>query len=231
MAYGKRYAKKRYNKRRSYKKNYSKKMRVNRPLLGKTYVTKMRYCEIVSLNPGASGAVAVHQFRANSPNDPDLTGTGHACMGYNQLEGMYQRYCVLGSKLHVTFSNVSGTGTDTFQVGIALRGAEGALTGLSDYTIKEQPDTVWCVLEPVGGASSKSLTKKCSIRKFLGLRGPVEIEANNTSSMSSNPIETVTYNLWATSVDQVSDPTTIYAHVTIDYIVKFLEPKQLTSST
>lgn len=57
---------------------------------------KLRYSQQVSMNNPIGGAV--HNFRANSLYDPDLTGVGGQPLGFDQMAALYNHYVVLGSK-------------------------------------------------------------------------------------------------------------------------------------
>ena len=101
--------------RRTKKKNFRSRRTARRqqpmlalgrsPIPDKSLV-KLRYCQRCAINP-AAGVTNSYLFRANSLFDPDLTGTGHQPLGFDEWAKFYRRYCVLGSKITVQAINVS----------------------------------------------------------------------------------------------------------------------------
>lgn len=55
-------------------------------------ITELRYSEFRNLSAAAGGD---YQYNLNSCYDPNLTGTGHQPLGFDQLSALYQRYRVL----------------------------------------------------------------------------------------------------------------------------------------
>ncbi len=62
---------------------------------------KLKYAGICTFN-AAAGAVASYSFAANGMYDPDITGTGHQPMYYDQLMAVYARASVTGATIKVT---------------------------------------------------------------------------------------------------------------------------------
>ncbi len=111
----------RANKRR---RKRGKMVRYTRPgnqglPLGKTFKTKLRYVTQLELGSGTNDFASHHFYRANSAFDPDLTGTGHQPMGYDQLALFYDHYTIIGSKITCNYHNVGGS--NPIVCGIRLR--------------------------------------------------------------------------------------------------------------
>ena len=68
-----------------------------------------KYAEIVTVSTGASGSTdGVYTFSANGMYDPNITGTGHQPMYFDQLGALYNHYCVVSSKISVKVVPIQG---------------------------------------------------------------------------------------------------------------------------
>lgn len=63
-------------------------------------MVKHRYVDTIGLS-GTTGAPSAYFFSANGMYDPDITGTGHQPLYFDQYAALYNHYTVIGSK--VTF--------------------------------------------------------------------------------------------------------------------------------
>ncbi len=59
-----------------------------------TLIRKLRYCDRLEIDPGASSALGEHFFSCVGLFDPDITGTGHQPMGFDQYMALYDHYQV-----------------------------------------------------------------------------------------------------------------------------------------
>ena len=64
------------------------------------FVTTVRYADVVNLSI-TSGAFASQVFSCNGLFDPDVTGTGHQPLYFDQLIALYQHYNVMSSKITI----------------------------------------------------------------------------------------------------------------------------------
>jgi hypothetical protein len=67
---------------------------------------KLRYVFSVRLTTGL-GTPARYQFSCNGLFDPDITGTGHQPMYFDQMMALYNHYTVMNSKASFTFMPAS----------------------------------------------------------------------------------------------------------------------------
>lgn len=222
MPYKRKYRKKTYRKKRRYRRK--KKMALLKTPLPTKLTTKLRYTSLISLNPAAAGVPAVHVFSANGIYDPDITAAGHQPRGFDQIMPMYDHFRVTQSKCSVNFSN--GNGTYACIGGISVRDDVTAETALQDYT--EQANTSWVGLGVAnGGNSERTLSKTAKVLKFLDVDSK---DSELKGSASSNPGEQVYYHIYAAPYLQSADASSVHCLVTIEYLVHFLEPKDLISS-
>lgn len=210
----------RFRRRRKYTSKIPKQLITNR--LTRT----LRYNTNVTLNPTA-GVPAYHNFAMNGLYDPDITGTGHQPLGWDQLIGVfYDHAVVIGSRIKVEFISTSNT-TGGFAVcGIDPRDDTGY--ALDKDELIEQGRGKHCTI-PSYYAGGKTLMHKMNPNKFLGRSAPLADDQLKNSS-ASNASELAIWTVWAASPDGVIDPTGVIANVTIEYLTVFIEPKTLTGS-
>lgn len=193
-------------------------------------LVRMTYSGVVALAPTA-GAVATHVFSANGIFDPDITGTGTQPLGHDQWSGFYNHYCVIASKMSVTF-DASHAAADTANPPHVLT----AQVMLNDdatqtYAPRLNREQNWVksrflntLNNPKGSIVSKFNNKR------LGIGHPLS-DDRVKSTFGANPTEQAFYIV---TVEDLSNTTvaigTVYAHFKIDYIVALLEPKDLTRS-
>lgn len=65
---------------------------------------RLRYVEVISIDPAGSGVVASYAFRANSIYDPNYTGSGHQPSGFDQIAPYYERCHVIGAKARLEYT-------------------------------------------------------------------------------------------------------------------------------
>lgn len=103
----------RWSLARSAKSYVPMKQLVTRPArtigLPMTEKLKLRYVEIISIDPAGSGVVASYAFRANSIYDPNYTGSGHQPSGFDQVAPYYERCHVIGAKCKVEYTPTTTT--------------------------------------------------------------------------------------------------------------------------
>lgn len=71
-------------------------------LVPATRLIKLKYCATHTLTC-TSGVITKIQYRANDIGNPYYSGTGHSPYGTNQLEALYSRYKVVGSRIKVNW--------------------------------------------------------------------------------------------------------------------------------
>lgn len=195
-----------------------------RTIAQSTFVT-LRYATRITLNPTFS-TPAYHAFRANSLFDPDLSGTGHQPMGFDQYMGFYNHYNVSSSKIKATAWSGASDATGTAIVGI--RTGSSASTYLTTQGLLEAEGTHWVPMGGIdGGKSITTVNQSVDLSKYLG---KFYMDDSNRGSDATNPEEDVIFQLFGAGVDTSTDPAPINYIVTIEFRVKFTEPRILTPS-
>lgn len=194
----------------------------------KSFKQSFRYVEEFTLDPSLASTAVYQTFSANGLYDPNISGTGHQPLGFDQLVGVvYNHYTVVGAKIKVYFMS-----TDEGSLGEALVGIQTSATipiSAALTTLVEDPGSKMGVLTNLDAKASTTLTANVSLSKFLGQN--VIGEDDNAGSSSANPTEQVYFNVFAGSNQVgVTDPAKIQCIAVIDYIAVLHERKQLTGS-
>lgn len=197
-------------------------------------VTKIRYVDTIALSASLD-AIGANVFRMNSLFDPDLTGTGHQPMYFDQLCGAvgsapYSRYRVLSSTMNVTFSPkvvtlAGGTVYGPFTCGI-LTTATSGIYAANASALCEASNCKWTVLgEKNGGNNVKKLSVTYVPSRDLGVdTGDDTIAA----AYNANPTQVFFASPW--KVDQNATGGTVFALVEIVYNVEFFDRNEVAQS-
>lgn len=217
-------------KKRMYKKSnksfWGKPMADKSPLPN-TFKTTLRYQENgLTLNPGIAGIVDSHVISCNGLFDPDISGTGHQPLGFDQLMVMYSHYTVIGAKIRITFANGDSSNFQT--VGSYI---SAVTTEQSDLRILvENGGCQYKTLSPKGGSRDMcTIVQSINPPKWLGRSKPLAVDELRGSA-SANPTEQCYFHVFAGEYAQGTDSSAVVANIQVDYVVVFTEPKQLSLS-
>lgn len=184
-----------------------------------------RYSAYFNLDPGSGGTLAKYVFSANGMYDPDITGTGHQPMGFDQLAILYNHYCVVGSKITAKVFNYD-TG-QTQIAGVTLLDTASGFTGDVHQYI-EQGHSKYVILGRQNADLSKSVSKTFSAKKFFHKSKPMD-EDDLAGTALANPAEEAFYHLVAAPIGAV-DTAPVQVLVLIEYTAIWTEPKTLAQS-
>lgn len=187
-------------------------------------VVKQRYNEQVSWT--ASVAAVPYFFRANSIFDPNLTGTGHQPMGHDEMVALYNHYVVLGAKLTARWVVTTGTGNGPVMVGCMVD-ADNTLPYASFENIIEAKKGTYRSISYQ--RNQQTTTCYFSAKKFFDVKDVKDNIQRLGATTGANPGEDANFCLWMQPLDK-STSNTVTVNVTIDYIVQFSEPRQLSVS-
>lgn len=219
-----------YNRRR--KKKYSSPYQGRlMPGFPKSKMFKFRYCDSVVLN-APIGNIASHVFKANGLYDPDVTGTGHQPLGFDEASVYYNHYVVLGSKITVAFSagsTASSYGPSQL-VGVFI--SDDATFPGTTSSLTEQGLTKWRYLaqaQTKGNAVTK-VVNRFSAKKFFNITDIKDNIEELGATVTADPNDQAQFVVWTGSMDTGTDPPFVNCFITIDYIVLMREPKSLNQS-
>ncbi len=195
--------------------------------IAKRAIVKLRYCTGITINP-TSGLTGSHVFHASGMYDPDITGTGHQPLGFDQWMTFYDHYTVIGSRIHVNFqATAAGATTGASVVGIRL--SDSQATSNSITLLTEQGSTSYRYLTDSDAKAETSVIKSFSAKKYFGTKNVIDREDLKGSS-SANPAEGAFYEVFVGPYTGSQDISETYAYVTISYIAILTEPRQLAQS-
>jgi hypothetical protein len=184
------------------------------------YRTILTYASDVVVTCGA-GTAGTQVYSANGCYDPDITGTGHQPMAFDQLMLSYEHYCVLGAKITCTFRNADDN--DSPSVGISLN---AATTVQTDYTALRENGMI--VREKLGFSASplsiRTLVMKYDARKFHSIPSVLS-DPDMQGTITANPVEQGYFHISVWNTESAST-VQVYCSAFIEYDVVFTEPRK-----
>lgn len=179
----------------------------------------MRYSTNFQLT-STSGAVASYVFAANGLFDPDITGTGHQPMGFDQMMQFFSHYTVIRAKLILVANHAS---TTPMQVVLRYDAAATPLTVIE--RILENGGNVYAHIDSTGTDNAqKEISLTCDIAKLQGVN-PGALTADNSlrGDVASNPAELTYFHIQLFSAAGFTGVTNF--DVLIEYTSYFTEPR------
>jgi len=185
----------------------------------------LRYAENVTLTT-TSGATGTYVFSANDVYDPNVTGTGHQYIGFDQIMLNYNHFCVFKTKIEVTARNGS-LGTPTF--GVRTDASPTPITSIE--RILEIGGAVFSAFESVSYmGSNKILDLSLDISKYQGVsRSAMTADPSLCGSTVASPAEMSYFHLFA--FDAAAFTSTFNLQVIMESLVCFMEPRDNTQSS
>jgi len=194
--------------------------------MGKRFKFRTRYfARQVDIDPGASGTPASHVFQLNSLFAPDITGTSHQPIGFDQMMLMFDHYTVIGARVRVSCFN----NDLVIAQNIILQIKDSSTVSTNTPEIIENGLCRWTTLAPAGtGGSNKTLSINWSAAKFFGKKGIVT-EHDFRGDVSSAPAEGAFLHIIVDPINVVNTDD-VRCSVLIEFISILTEPKQLGQS-
>lgn len=190
----------------------------------RTTVRKLKYVDSIKLDSGLGAQLVSWAFSCNGLYDPDITGTGHQPYGFDQLMALYNHYEVLSSRIRIRCADANNTNAIIMLSRVDANGnfllADAKLT-------MEQPDVVSKVWNPAE-AHVVTIGQKWSQAKYFGKRKRGADTLCGTEG--TNPAEQSYFIFGTASVDPLANAGNMNFVVEIEYMARFFEPKELTSS-
>lgn len=195
------------------------------PLFPPRTVKWLRYASGHFGLSSTSGVVSSYVLSANGCYDPDITGTGHQPMGFDQMMAFYNHYCVTHCKLTARFGTAVGSyGTASIRV-------DADTTPLTDIErIMEFGGNVSVGLEAIGAfGANKVLEMSVDIAKLQGI-SPSALTADSTlrGTAAANPAEQSYFHIQLWNAAGVTVTANVYA--VMEMRVVFMEPRDVALS-
>lgn len=197
--------------------------------VGKGFPKKLcmthKYHENTAVSTAALGALGYYVYSCNSLFDPNVTGTGHQPMYFDQLCGIYDHYTVIGSKMVVKMCS-SGTSNSPFRVGIYVNDDATVTPTTANALLEHSSNISWKQIPP-GCNNMFTLTCKWGAKKTFG--GSILGNDNLQGSVTTSPSEQSMFVLFIESNDG-GTVNTLVADISIEYITVWDELKDIVSS-
>jgi len=190
---------------------------------------KLMYHEEELAFTSTSGVPSGYVFSANGLFDPNITGTGHQPVGFDQLMQYYEQYTVVASKATVDLLNSNTTAISRC---VLYLSPDAAILTDPNRVIENGLCVTKVAYPNVTWNSVAQLNLDCNIAEYFGRTNTLRELLNDTSlfgTAAANPIEQVYYVMSAW--DPFGTNTLGYfANITIEYDVVFWEPRKLVES-
>lgn len=142
-------------------------------------------------NTGATNVAATQQWRLNSLYDPDLTSTGHQPYYYDQIQALYNEYCVYGVLVDLYAGSESATSPILLSICPSLTSGNP-----TDATLGLERPQAKRLFVDAGGASQR-FVKYYKIYEILGVPKSECFIDDALSASGTNPGRPVYLNMSA----------------------------------
>lgn len=186
-------------------------------------VKTLRYAELISVT-STTGIIGKYYFSANGLFDPNITGTGHQPLYFDQMMGLYDHYVVIGSKIEC---RVVPSSANTSPIAMIIMLDDDTTLTPTDITgVQEQSQANRLRIIHVNEQNRIYMSKKFSAKKVWG-KG---LMANNDlhGSATANPAEQSYFNIVVQTIGATT--ATVSVEVLITYIAVFFELKDVAQS-
>lgn len=189
---------------------------------------KLRFAEVSVIAAGSSNlATVLNSYRANSIYDPRANLGGNPVFDYSRWAALYNHYSVHGSKITYRISHISDISGMVFCT--KLDDDNTAFTAGGSYALWEGDKNVkirFLNLTPYTTTGVVKIVRKFSPKKFFDLKF-IDDNDSHTATMGNNPSEQAYFCAAVQQANLVSDHVSFTLHVTIEYLVKLSEPKDI----
>ena len=179
--------------------------------------------------PGDKGGTAWVPVCANDLVSPGPAGKPgiHSPMGFDQMMTLYERFCVVGSKIHVTIMPNGGGGFPSI-LGVRLKDnntTESVHMPTQSETnegLLERNSTYWKYAPCGGGGHCTTVTYKFGAKKFFHLKSVNEKSEGSSDTIWGNattsPSQKAFFNVFAAPMNYDRD-CDYYFRITVEYAV------------
>lgn len=182
----------------------------------------LRYCEQFQLTIANASAPFEYVFRANSIYDPNYTSTGHQPLAHDQLQTLYGRYLVTGSRIRVNVA--SNSGINDCVTGVVR--VDDDATFLNDaFGEVEQSNAAWYAEAGRMEKAAQTLATAFNPRTYFGSKYDSDTCG---AAFGANPSQEAFFHLFF--AQSGTSAYGAWCTVVIEYDVEVTEPKELLSS-
>lgn len=216
-----------YNVGQVVKTNHRKNILVRRmsSLFPDRAIIQLDYKDVITLSTSTPGIANNYVFRINSLFDPDYTGTGVQCMGYDQWSMLYEKYHVSG--LAYDFNCYTA---NTVPSNLCVYPTDNStLVSTSVQDISMQPGASKIVSITPDNSQCR-LKGYCTPNSVLGLtKSQYKDSVNYSATTGTNPSGVAFLHLCMQPMDETSS-TSITVNVSLRYYAQMYDRVELGPS-
>ncbi len=193
-------------------------------------VRRMLYYEPnLSLSTPITGLPVTYIFTANGLYDPNITGSGHQPMGFDQMMALFDQYVVTRSSITVTYRPHG-----SICMGVSLSPDASAYTS-SPGLVENGLSKYFCSsgIATEVGEGFRRITLHCDVRGYFGPKTSREMlnNPNLIGTAASNPTEQVYFfvNAWQ-GIGIAGGGINVDFEAVLAYDAIFFEPRKLGPS-
>ena len=149
--------------------------------------TTLKYAQHLGINPSVGGCSG-HTFAANGLYDPDISGTGHQPMGFDQIAQLYLRYTVTAVRMKVSHLQQGSTTVVPGAFGIILNDDVSLTAGTPLSKCAEQRNVskiAFASNQIYSGSENVSMAQ--DIGQYFGHAGSLVGEGDYSARTNTNP--------------------------------------------
>lgn len=193
-----------------------------RQIFPDSVVVDLKYGDYMMISAG-TGSMNSYFFNANSCYDPNLTGTGHQPLGFDQYMAFYEAYVVEGATMELLTSTSS---TTPVRVSLTASKEYASVPTGMEY-VAEWPQTN---IDVVTAQRPVHLNQTASTSEFYGV-ATSELPAVDAlvGSSAANPASLWYFRIYV-QADDYSSTVTANCLVRLTQRVRFFKRKLLTPS-
>lgn len=191
----------------------------------RVFTTKLKYGDFWNFTSGGT-EMALRTFSHNSARDPDYTGVGGGCSGWNELTSIWGSYLVLGSKIEIWGYN---TCNSPLIIAVGARDSASAAYG-NAITIQqasyERPDIVrHRDVVPFTTGNGYPSFRFSFYRSVRSLEGKYPSDDDYSARVNLDPSKRTYWDVYMIHQDHATASLTANINVRITYYVRFFNKK------
>jgi len=227
MVYYPRKRRNRYSKSKYRKRRYNTYLK--KSLLGNSRIVKLKYAHIQNAQVPTLGRPAIQTWRANNAFDPQHSIGGHQPRGYDQMAELYNDYCVVASRISVSWTP-HGNDENSYFCCIQLSTLDPTSTGpATSIRVMEDRHSVFGFMTPF---IPKRLSKGYSTKAFFQSRNPIgdnrlcgAVIDNALVPIHQPSLAALYHVITCNSNNQLGVITDVALNTLVEYTVIFFNPK------
>lgn len=157
--------------------------------------------------------------------DPDVSGTGHQPLGFDEWMALYDRYRVLASTCTVTTINNTASAGNNIQTTLIPTNQQTAIA--NDDEAEELPDSTENTAGVSTGPAEDTVSRSMQTSYMVGVPN-IRYSTEYSGTNSANPVQQWYWRVFHASVN--ASAITAFVNINIKYTVEFYQKRMLSQS-